>query len=203
MINYIKGRLVYKGEDHIVIETSGGIGFKVYVSPATLMNLNYEDVQIFTHMNVSENDISLYGFLSEEELSLFYKLITVSGVGPKSAVALLSNLSPSQIIFAIIAEDAKTLASGQGIGKKIAQRIILELRDSLAKDNDNISEATLRDISGESAAGTDIGAKNEAIEALTALGFTRGEAAKAVSAVYVTGMTTEDILKQGLRVLSQ
>lgn len=200
MINYIKGKVTQKGEDHFVIETSGGIGFKVYASPSTLMNISYDETQVFTYMNVTENDISLYGFLSAEELGLFYRLITVSGVGPKSAAGLLSALSPSQIVFAIVAEDVKTLSSGPGIGRKTAQRIILELRDKLSKDGGyDISEKALSDIAEPIATSDE---RAEATEALIALGFTRGEAAKAVSAVYIQGMTTEEILKQSLRALS-
>ncbi|MCD7904914.1 MAG: Holliday junction branch migration protein RuvA [Clostridiales bacterium] len=199
MINYIKGTLAYKGEDFIVLDNNG-IGCKIYVSALTLMNISKEETTVYTYMNVSENDISLYGFLTTEELSLFHRLITVSGVGPKSAVGLLSVLTPAQIIFAIVSDDAKTIASGQGIGKKTAQRIILELRDKLARESDVSAEAALTDAvsSGVSA----VSEKSEAVEALVVLGFSRTEAVKAVSAVYTSGMSTEDAIKLGLRALS-
>ncbi len=199
MINYIKGRLTYKGADFIVVENNG-IGFKIFVSQNILAGLSYGEVQIYTYMNVSENGISLYGFSSNEELNLFFKLITVSGVGPKSAIGLLSSLTPSDIIFAIIAEDVKTLSAGQGIGKKTAQRIILELRDKISGDGGFDDSVTAAD-AGQMT--TSNGETSDAIEALAALGFTRSEAAKAVSAVYVSGMTTEEILKASLKALSK
>ncbi|MCD7779034.1 MAG: Holliday junction branch migration protein RuvA [Clostridiales bacterium] len=199
MINYIKGTLAYKGEDYIVIDNNG-IGYKINVSAMTLMNITKEETTVYTYMNVSENDISLYGFLTTEELGLFHRLITVSGVGPKSAVGLLSVLTPAQIIFAIVSDDAKTIASGQGIGRKTAQRIILELRDKLTKESDITAEEALTSaVSGGAAA---VSEKNEAVEALVVLGFSRAEAAKAVSAVFTEGMSTEDAIKLGLRALS-
>ncbi len=199
MINYIKGSLAYKGEDFIIIENNG-IGYKIYVSSMTLMNIPAEKTTVYTYMNVSENDITLYGFLSAEELNLFYKLITVSGVGPKSAIGLLSVLTPSQIIFAIVSDDAKTIAAGQGIGRKTAQRIILELRDKLTKENDFSAEEALADAVSSRASA--ISEKNEAVEALVVLGFSRAEAAKAVSAIFTEGMSTEETIKLGLRALS-
>lgn len=198
MINYIKGRLAYKGNDYIVVE-AGGIGYKIFVSAAALSEFNYEDVQIFTYMNVSENDISLYGFKTSEELNMFYRLITVSGVGPKSAIGLLSSLTPSQIVFAIVSDDVKTISTGQGIGRKTAQRIILELKDKLSGDTGTAEVALKEAVGAMPAAGSNA---EEAVEALNTLGFTRGEAAKAVSAVYVSGMTTEETVKLALKALS-
>lgn len=198
MINYIKGRLAYKGNDYIVVE-AGGIGYKIFVSAAALSEFNYEDVQIFTYMNVSENDISLYGFKTSEELNMFYRLITVSGVGPKSAIGLLSSLTPSQIVFAIVSDDVKTISTGQGIGRKTAQRIILELKDKLSGDTGTAEAALKEAVGAMPAAGSNA---EEAVEALNTLGFTRGEAAKAVSAVYVSGMTTEEAVKLALKALS-
>lgn len=199
MIEFIKGKVSYKGEDFIVLENNG-IGYKIFVSAETLLNVGYDEVKIYTYMNVSEAGIALYGFLSGEELKLFYKLITVSGVGPKSAIGLLSVLSPSQIVFAIVADDVKTIAMGQGIGKKTAQRIILELKDKVSGEGDALGEAALSDI--VSGAGSQTEEKAEAIEALTALGFGRGEASKAVGSVYISGMTVEETIKQSLKALS-
>ncbi len=199
MINYIKGRLTYKGSDFIVVENNG-IGYKIFVSKNILASLGYGEVQIYTYMNVSENDISLYGFSTSEELNLFFKLITVSGVGPKSAIGLLSTLSPSDIIFAIISEDVKALLAGQGIGKKTAQRIILELKDKISGDSAFANTSAASDIVS---AASSAGEAGDAIEALTALGFTRSEATKAVSAVYTSGMTTEETLKASLKALSK
>lgn len=199
MIEFIKGKVDYKGEDFLVLEC-GGIGYKIFVSAETLLNAGYDEIKIYTYMSVSETGIALYGFLTGEELKLFYKLITVSGVGPKSAIGLLNVLSPSQIIFAIVAEDVKTIAMGQGIGKKTAQRIILELRDKLAGEAESVGEAALTEMVSNTTGRS--GEKAEAIEALVALGFGRSEAAKAVGAVYTEGMTTEDAVKLGLKALA-
>lgn len=199
MIEFIKGKVAYKGEDFIVLE-NGGIGYKIFVSAETLLNVGYDEIKVYIYMNVSETGIALYGFMTGEELKLFYKLITVSGVGPKSAIGLLSVLSPSQIIFAIVAEDVKTIAMGQGIGKKTAQRIILELHDKVSGEGDFLGEAALSDIAAGGSSSS--GEKAEAIEALAALGFGRSEASKAVSAVYVSGMTTEETIKLGLKALA-
>ena len=132
MISYLKGELEVKNIDNIIIEV-GGIGYKVYMSRNAIDNIGEcgNKVKVFTYMRVREDDISLYGFLSNEELKLFEQLLGVSGVGAKSAINILSNISPSSFALAIISGDIATLKGLPGIGAKSAQRMILELKDKM------------------------------------------------------------------------
>ncbi len=197
MIAYINGTLERRAESYIIIET-GGIGYQIFVSPATLAKLprTGERVKVFTYFSVKEDGVSLYGFASAEEQEMFHKLLTVSGVGPKGALGFLSQLTPQEIILAIISEDVKTLSKAPGVGRKTAQRVILELKDKF-KTEDALSLG--EEVQGivETSVGGD--AKFEAIDAMTALGYSRSEAARAVNAVAAEGMSTEDILKAALK----
>lgn len=194
MIAYIKGILEAKGNGFVIVE-SGGIGYRIFMSPTALaqMPASGEIVKVYTYMNVKEDGISLYGFSSLEEQDLFLRLITVSGVGPKGALAFLSQLRPQEIILAILSDDVKTLSKAPGVGRKTAQRVILELKDKF-----QTAEAVAWEME-EQAAPTSAGAKFEAIDALTALGYSRSEAAGAVNAVAAEEMTTEEILKAALK----
>lgn len=197
MIAYINGTLERRAESYIIIET-GGIGYQIFVSPATLAKLPQtgERAKVFTYFSVKEDGVSLYGFASAEEQEMFHKLLTVSGVGPKGALGFLSQLTPQEIILAIISEDVKTLSKAPGVGRKTAQRVILELKDKF-KTEDALSLG--EEVQGivETSVGGD--AKFEAIDAMTALGYSRSEAARAVNAVAAEGMSTEDILKAALK----
>lgn len=197
MIAYIKGTLERRAESYIIIET-GGIGYQVFVSPATLAKLPQtgEMVKMFTYFSVKEDGVSLYGFASAEEQEMFHKLLTVSGVGPKGALGFLSQLTPQEIILAIISEDVKTLSKAPGVGRKTAQRVILELKDKFKTEEALSMGEEVRGIVETSVGGD---AKFEAIDAMTALGYSRSEAAKAVNAVAAEGMSTEDILKAALK----
>ena len=197
MISYIKGILKYKGDSRIIVET-GGIGFNINVSPNTVSKMpqTENEIQIFTHMNVKEDEMSLFGFLTQEELNMFDRLITVKGVGPKGATALLASLSPAQIALAIITDDVKTLSGGQGIGKKTAQQIILDL-----KDKTKTMDASGANVAAVSSAPANTAAA-EAIEALTSLGFGKPEAQKAVSAVADENLTSAELISKALKVLS-
>ncbi|MGN0134042.1 MAG: Holliday junction branch migration protein RuvA [Anaerotignum sp.] len=197
MIAYIKGTLERRAESYIIIET-GGIGYQIFVSPATLAKLPQtgERVKVFTYFSVKEDGVSLYGFASAEEQEMFHKLLTVSGVGPKGALGFLSQLTPQEIILAIISEDVKTLSKAPGVGRKTAQRVILELKDKF-KTEEALSMGEELQGDAETSVGGD--AKFEAIDAMTALGYSRSEAAKAVNAVAAEGMSTEDILKAALK----
>lgn len=200
MISYIKGKIEYISEGFIIVD-NGGIGYKIYVSPNIMSNSKGigETVKIFTYMSVREDDISLYGFESFEELEIFNKLITVSGIGPKGALGIISTISPSDFVMAVISEDVSTISKAPGVGKKTAQRIILELKDKF--NTENFVEEK---IFGESKGLFSVVSKDykfEAIEALSTLGYSRSEAAKAVSAIECEGLTTEDILKLALKKL--
>lgn len=202
MINYIKGSLDFIGEGFIIIENNG-IGYSISVSSKTQSNLVKQgmELKIFTYMNVKEDEISLFGFLSIEELNMFKQLITVSGVGPKSALSLLSALSPSKIALAIITSDINTLSCGQGIGKKIAQRISLELKDKI-KTEDAVDLMPLGESGDNLLAMPENDERSEAIEALVSLGFSRSQAVKAVSEVYLNGMSSSVLISKALKKLS-
>lgn len=195
MISYVKGTVAYIGNDCIVVDNNG-IGYNIQVSPSTASAVVMEkEVKIYTYMNVKENELSLFGFLTKEELNMFNLLIGVNGVGPKSAVAMLGALSPSQLALAIATEDIKALSVGQGIGKKIAQRIALELKDKVGADTINTGVEIVQKVD------VTTGERAEALSALMALGFTKNEAENAIKAVFVNGMATEEIISKALKVV--
>ena len=199
MISYITGSLEYIGNGDIIVET-GGIGYRVYISSSVMAKLPRlrERVKVYTYMSVKEDGISLCGFNKMEELELFNKLITVNGVGPKAAISLMGALSYGDIIMAVVSEDAAALSKAPGLGKKTAQKIILELKDKF-KNEDFLqsidSQVTVEEIEGV----IGVGGKSEAIEALMALGYTKSEAARAVGAVYNENMDTQELLKAALK----
>lgn len=195
MISYVKGTVAYIGNDCIVVDNNG-IGYNIQVSSSTASAVVMEkEVQIYTYMNVKENELSLFGFLTKEELNMFNLLIGVNGVGPKSAVAMLGALSPSQLALAIATEDIKALSVGQGIGKKIAQRIALELKDKVGADTITTGVELVQKVDVAT------GERAEALSALMALGFTKNEAENAIKAVFVNGMATEEIISKALKVV--
>ncbi len=195
MISYVKGTVAYIGNDCIVVDNNG-IGYNIQVSPSTASAVVMEkEVKIYTYMNVKENELSLFGFLTKEELNMFNLLIGVNGVGPKSAVAMLGALSPSQLALAIATEDIKALSVGQGIGKKIAQRIALELKDKVGADTITTGVELVQKVD------VTTGERAEALSALMALGFTKNEAENAIKAVFVNGMATEEIISKALKVV--
>lgn len=200
MIAYIKGEISDITEDNLVLE-SNGIGYNIKISAATAAILPAlgEIMKIYTYTNVREDAFLLYGFLTKDDLGIFKKLITVSGIGPKVGLSVLSALSADELRFAIAAGDAKTICKAPGVGKKTAERVILELKDKISIEDAFINASgnsgmeSLED-------GTYASAKNEAVEALTALGYSSSEALRAVKQVAVEeGMNTEEILKQALK----
>lgn len=182
----------------IVVETQSGLGLEIFL-PANSAVYRYktgEAVMIFTSMIVKEDDIRLYGFHNKESLELFEKLITVSGVGAKGAMSIVGTLSAEELKRAIIFGDSKEISKANGIGKKTAERIILELKDKLGKAEDALHEAAPQDggdMQGDS--------RSEAITALTALGYTKAEAFSAVSSVNDEGLTSEEYIKKALKNL--
>lgn len=195
MISYVKGTVAYIENDCIVVDNNG-IGYNIQVSPSTASAVVMEkEVKIYTYMNVKENELSLLGFLTKEELNMFNLLIGVNGVGPKSAVAMLGALSPAQLALAIATEDIKALSVGQGIGKKIAQRIALELKDKVGADTITTGVEIVQKVD------VTTGERAEALSALMALGFTKNEAENAIKAVFVNGMATEEIISKALKVV--
>lgn len=203
MISFIKGELDSIYEDGIVIE-NGGIGYDIKV-PLSVMNelpSTGEEVKIYTYLYVREDILCLYGFLSRDDLQVFKLLITVNGIGPKGALGILSTISPDDLRFAVLADDAKAIAKAPGIGAKTASKLILELKDKLKLED--AFEQKLSKVSMDSPSATsETNAKNEAIQALVALGYTNTEALKAVRGIDITpDMETEDILKLSLKKIS-
>ncbi len=204
MIAYVKGLLAEKMEDSVIVEAAG-LGYRIYVPVSVLSELPKlgETVKIYTYYSVKEDSVSLFGFLSRQDLEMFRMLIGVNGVGPKSALGILSVLSPDTLRLAIISSDAKAISKAPGIGSKTAQRIILDLKDKVkAEDilyggNDAAAGGAAVEVSGVGEIG------KEAIEALTALGYSASEATGAVRKVAITEtMTAEDVLKAALRHLA-
>ncbi len=198
MISYIKGILDYVSENYIIVE-AGGIGYRIFVSSSVLSRLPQtgKEVKVYTFMSVKEDGISLFGFNSNEELDIFNKLLTVGGVGPKGALAIVSALKPKDIITAIVTGDVNAVSKAPGVGKKTAQRIILELKDKFkTEDIFADKEDYTEDIITSSVSNDP---KYETIEALMSLGYMRAEAVKAVSAVYEKGMEAEELLKKALK----
>lgn len=195
MYAYIKGTLEEKTKDSIVIDV-GGIGYKIFVSDQTMAKLTElgDTVKVYTHYHVREDNISLYGFLSNEELKMFELLLQVSGIGAKTAIGALSNITPSQFMVAIISNDIKTLTKIPGIGSKSAQRIVLELKDKL-KTEDAISTSAeeVENINDEAA--------DEATQALQILGYNKTEIARVLNKIDTKTLSTEDIIKQALKFL--
>ena len=188
----------------IVVETSSGIGFEINI-PAGSPLYKYgegEEITVFTAMIVKEDDISLYGFHNRESLDLFRMLITVSGIGAKGAMSIMGSMSADELRRAILFEDVKEISKANGVGKKTAERLILELKDKIGKlggTSDAVAGSAV--ISGAS---TDAGAndaRTEAIYALVSLGYSKAEAFGAVSKVLDEGLTGEEYIKRALKSL--
>ncbi|NMA33746.1 MAG: Holliday junction branch migration protein RuvA [Clostridiaceae bacterium] len=201
MYAYIKGKLEARGTDYLVIET-GGVGYLVYTTLTTLQEAGRlelgQEFRVYTHLHVREDVMDLFGFATHEELSVFKLLLTVSGVGPKVALSLLSAVSPSKFSLAIITDDVKTLTKAQGVGNKMAQRIILELKDKIKKEQLAFRADTGPLLPQEPQAGSGL---SEAVSALMVLGYTQAEANRAVAAVYSDGMELEEIIRNALKGL--
>lgn len=203
MISYIRGTLAEKNEDSAVVEAHG-VGYQIFVPVPVLSELPPlgESVKIYTYFSGREDGMSLFGFLSRQDLAMFKQLIGVNGIGPKSALGILSALRPDVLRMAVASGDAKTISRAPGVGPKTAQRIILDLKDKIRLEDvlaGGLEEslAVPEEIFGVGQAG------KEAVEALTALGYSAAEAAGAVKKVKITEeMTAEDVLKGALRHLA-
>ena len=201
MYAYIKGELAEINTDHIVIE-AGGIGYQVFISLQTFDYLPSvgENLKIYTYLYLREDAMILYGFLTKDDLELFKLLISVSGIGPKGGLAILSTLEADDLRFAILSGDAKAISKAPGVGGKTAQRVILELKDKLSLEE--AFEAKTEHVQ-KNAAAAGGSVKNDAVMALTALGYSSTESLKAVSAVEITeDMDVEEVLKAALKHLS-
>lgn len=202
MIAYLAGRLADIEEDRIVVECSGvGYGVRVPLSMLERLPAVGSQVKVYTYLQVKEDGIGLYGFLSKGDLKMFRQLLGVSGIGPKGALGVLSSLTPDALRLAIVSGDAKAISRAQGIGSKTAQRLILELKDKIGSEE--LLAAAPAFAEGPLAGGPASGAGREAVDALVALGYSASEAARAVKQVEITdAMSAEDVLKASLKHLA-
>lgn len=198
MFAYIDGKIADKANNYVVID-NGGIGYKIYMSPTTIEKLPDvgENKKVYTYYYVREDNISLYGFLSNEELRMFELLLSVSGIGAKSAVQILASITPSEFALAVISNDVSKIVKIPGIGNKTAARIILELKDKLKTEsaiskNEKVEQAINEDDKD-----------NEAITALQVLGYTRKEIEKALEHVDTSNASVEEIIRKALSILGK
>jgi Holliday junction DNA helicase RuvA len=200
MLAYIKGTLEEKKKDYVVIDV-GGLGYKVFMPETSIENIGElgDKVKVHTYYKVREDDISIFGFNTAEELRLFELLISVSGVGAKTAVVMLSTIKPSEFAMAVISNDITKLVKIPGVGKKSAQRIVLELKDKLNKE-EGLGQIESAKIKEEIQENTNV---NEAVSALRVLGFSVKEIESAFEKIDKQEKTVEDLIKSGLKVLSK
>lgn len=211
MLAYIKGTLEMKMTEYVVIDV-GGLGYKIFMSGTAIDKLGDigKPVKVYTYYRVREDDISIYGFNTNEELRMFELLLSVSGVGAKTALAMLAVCTPSEFVLAIVSEDINVLTSIPGIGPKSAKRIVLELKDKIKKEQ-QIQELENASKNNQTFSETNLKVKQmiendnkiqEAIAALQVLGYNKKEIEKAFAKMDKTDLTTEDLIKKGLSVLS-
>ena len=212
MLAYIKGTLELKMTEYVVIDV-GGLGYKIFMSNIGIDKLGEigEQVKVYTYYRVREDDISIFGFNTNEELRMFELLLSGSGVGAKTALAMLAVCTPSEFVLAIISEDVNVLTSIPGIGPKSAKRIILELKDKIKKEQQiqeltsaskgNSSDKTQTSIKVKQAIEND-NKVQEAIAALQVLGYNKKEIEKAFAKIDKTELSTEDLIKKGLLILA-
>lgn len=196
MFAYLKGILVKKTLGGVVLDVNG-VGYMVFTPDSAISTMPEvgSQMKLHTYFHVREDNQALYGFLSEEELKMFQRLLTVSGVGPKVALSLISIVTPSQFALSVLTDDIETFIKAPGIGKKTAQRIILELKDKLKKESKDLDELSNIEVSL-----SNIGNKMaEAVNALMMLGYSSSEAHKAITVVYDEKKPIEQIIKDALK----
>ena len=200
MIAYIKGTVEEILEDRVILET-GNMGYNIFMPMGAVEHLFHkgQEIKIHTYLNVKEEALQLFGFLTRDDLNTFKLLLGVNGIGPKAALGVLSGLSADELRFAVLADDVKTISRAPGIGKKTAQKLILELKDKF-----NIQEALEMKAEHVQMPGTGeadlTDMKKEAVEALTALGYSGADALRAVKKVELTpNMSVEILLKLALK----
>ena len=199
MFAYIKGSLEMKFKNYIVIDV-GGLGYKIFMSENAIESIGDigEIIKVFTYYRVREDDVSIFGFKTQEELRMFELLLSGSGVGAKSALVMLSCIEPSEFAIAVISNNVKLLTQIPGIGPKSAQRIILELKDKLKAEQ---SEEQIEQTKAKSAKSTEN--VQEAISGLMVLGYSRKDIEKAFDHLAVEDLSVEDLVKKGLILLTQ
>lgn len=202
MISYIRGELIAVEKDKIIVDVNG-VGWGIFMPEQSMAMLPQtgNEVKIHTYLNVREDAMQLFGFLTRDDLQIFKLVIGVSGIGPKGGLSILSKLSADDLRFAVLSGDAKAISAAPGIGKKTAEKLIIELKDKLDLDdilNPSASSESLA-VSGENSAGNEI--QSEAVQALVALGYGSTESLKAVKKVSGECETVEEVLKAALKNL--
>ena len=204
MIAYLKGEVVEIEEEKLILEC-GDIGYNISM-PASALDGTLrpgQEVKIHTHLHVREDAMQLYGFLTRDDLKMFRMLLGVSGIGPKAALGILSGLSADELRFAVLSDDIKTISRAPGVGKKTAQKMILELKDKLDLQEAFDTKTMHVQEASQAETGDLVDAKKEAVQALTALGYSGSEALRAVEQVDVSpDMNVEEILKQALKKMN-
>lgn len=210
MFYYLKGALAKLDINFAVIDC-GGVGYKLTISGTShealgkkLSEGSEPEVKLFTHLAVREDDVELFGFATETELSTFRMLISVSGVGPKAAISILSILTPEKFALAVCTNDTKSISKASGVGAKTAARIVLELHDKLQKQMASLPVSDIPNVAGGTVSlgsGFGNGILSEAQDALMVLGYSRAEAASALKNINVTGLDLEGIIKAALKNL--
>jgi len=195
MISFIRGELVSIHMDRVVVDVSG-VGYGIFMSEYSISQLPRlgSEVKIHTYLNVREDAMLLFGFLKEEDLEIFKLLIMANGIGPKAGLKILSTLTPDELRFAVISGDVKAISKAPGIGKKTAEKLIIELRDKM-----DINDMLPTSGSLESSMEVDNGNHNEAILALVSLGYGQSESLRVIKGIDTTNKSTEEILKEALR----
>ncbi len=198
MISYIKGNLAAVERDKAVVDVHG-VGYGIYMPERALGLLPQtgKEVKIHTYLNVREDAMQLFGFLTRDDLEVFKLLIGVSGIGPKGALSILSRLSADDLRFAVLSGDVKAISATPGIGKKTAEKLIIELKDKL--DLEDMLHSTAGEAGEASTEAFDSGVQSEAVQALVALGYGSTESLKAVKKVRLENATVEEVLKEALK----
>lgn len=198
MFAYIKGSLEVKTRGYVVIDVNG-VGYKIFMSETAIEKIGEigETVKVHTYLRVREDDMSLYGFNTNEELRMFELLLSVSGIGAKSAIAILSNITPSSFALAIITNDVSKIKALPGIGPKTAQRIILELKDKIKTEEAITTQENIQ-VKTSTEDNENI---NEAISALQVLGYSKKEIEKSLEKLDKENLSVEEIIKLGLKNL--
>lgn len=197
MISYIRGELVFIDGDKAIVDV-GGVGYGIFMPGHALELLPQtgSEVKLHTYLNVREDAMQLFGFLTRDDLEIFKLVIGVSGIGPKGGLAILSKLSPDDLRFAVLSGDVKTISSAPGIGKKTAEKLIIELKDKL--DIEDVLNHTAGNDTALVSENTN-GTQSEAVQALVALGYGSTESLRAVKQVELENPTVEDVLKEALK----
>lgn len=205
MIALLEGKIAEKSEGEVIVMTAGGVGYRLMCSVNTLSTLPQagESCRIYTHMNVREDAMELYGFLHTEERDMFRRLISVSGIGPKSALFVLGSMPLPELRLAILTGDTAALSRAPGVGKKTAQRISLELKDKLTQDALSAGVVTEDSLVVGSVDAPAQDALSEALQALKALGYSPQEATNALKGVKGKAETADEMIKLALRNMAQ